>query len=98
MEGILSEHPFVPIDFGHRNLRDLGSVYHVYESPDKFTEIKADSAFEAMKRAQVTKPFKISRYALRHLNVLDCGMLDESNTEIAQSAAPPEERGVTYSP
>lgn len=77
MEGFLERGEFSSLEFGRRELRQMGSLYHVYHSAHEYKEVEADSAYEAMTRSEITKPFKISRYALRNMNVLRCGMLDD---------------------
>lgn len=78
MEGFLEQGEFTSLEFGRRELRQMASIYHVYHSAHEYKEIEADSAYEAMTRSEIAKPFKISRYAVRNLNVLRCGMLADS--------------------
>ncbi len=74
MEGILNDE-FAPIEFDRRSLRKTGVVYRVYRDSREFAEIEAGSAHEALERSDIKKPYKISRYMLNHLPILDNGML-----------------------
>jgi hypothetical protein len=94
MEGILNESEFVPLVLDRRELRQLGNLYHVYHSPSEFKEVEADSAYDAMTRSEITKPFKISRYALKNMSVLRCGMLDDG-AAFAQLTPEAETQAVT---
>lgn len=83
MESLLNEGDFAPLNFGRREFNQTVNMYRVYEAPNMFTEVEADSAYEAMTRSQITKPFKISRYALKNLQVLSCGMLSDGASAAA---------------
>jgi hypothetical protein len=74
---------FGALQFHHRELKSLGSRYRVYSAPHQFTEVEAESAFEAMARSEIRKPFKISRYAIQHLSILSEDMLNHEDATMA---------------
>lgn len=92
MESLLDTKQFAPIEFFRRDLSAVASIYRVYTENHQFTEIEASSAYEAMVRSEIQKPFKIERYAARYMPVLPYEMLTEP---AAAAAMEPETVSLT---
>jgi hypothetical protein len=86
MEGVLNESDLDPLPLHHRRYSSTVSLYHVYRAPRDYVEVEADSAFEAISRSEIHKPFKISRYAIRHLSVLAREMLTTEEEAVPETA------------
>lgn len=83
-EGEVTMAEFVPLELQHKKLSMTQSRYRVYRDAENYEEVEAESAYEALRKAEVEKPFKISRFNLKDLSLLSGEMIVDDQTVAPQ--------------
>jgi hypothetical protein len=76
---------FEPLALKQKKLSVDYATYRVYRDAENFEEVRAESAYEAMRESGVEMPYKITRYSLRDLSSLSSDMLADLETDLAES-------------
>lgn len=82
-----AQEAFEPMQFAGSSITLPSGCYRVFTSDDDFIEVEANSAYEAMGKADVENPLKIERFSISRMAVLTQDILANGVSEAQEDEA-----------